>query len=660
MREKIEKLRKQIEQYNYEYHVLDKPSISDYEYDKLFHELLELEMQYPQWDDPSSPTKKVGGQVLDAFEKVTHSSPMLSLSNAFSDEEIKQFGQRIAKDVRDVDYLVEMKIDGLAMSLEYREGFLYQAVTRGDGEVGEDVTHNVKVISSIPLKLTKPVDLIVRGEVFMPYASFEKVNQQREKEGESLFANCRNAAAGSIRQLDSGVVAKRGLDGFWYTLVNPEDHGIASQKDALAYLQALGLKVNPHAYYAQNIDEVIEAIHQIEKMRSNLPYDIDGAVVKVNDFEKQAILGFTVRSPRYAIAFKFPAEQVETTVKKIFLTVGRTGKITPNAELEPVFVAGSKVSYATLHNFDYIEKKDIREGDVVSIQKAGDIIPEIVAVNRDKRKEDVMPYLIPKTCPACDDPLMQFEGEVDYYCVNTDCPKQVLERMIHFSSRVAMEIDTLGEKRVAQLYEAGLLNSVEDIYRLKEHRQKMMTLDKMGEKSTEKLLDAIEKSKDKPLSRFLFALGIRHVGAKTAQLIAQHFGSLDKIMNAKREDFLEIEEVGVTIADSIVSYFALEDNRQLVENLLALGVKAEHIQRKSLDTFKDMRFVLTGSLQTMTRSEAKQKIEALGGRVTGSVSNSTDVVVYGEKAGSKLAKAKELDVETWDENRFLKEVQKHA
>lgn len=660
MREKIEKLRKQIEQYNYEYHVLDKPSISDYEYDKLFHELLELEMQYPQWDDPSSPTKKVGGQVLDAFEKVTHSSPMLSLSNAFSDEEIKQFGQRIAKDVRDVDYLVEMKIDGLAMSLEYREGFLYQAVTRGDGEVGEDVTHNVKVISSIPLKLTKPVDLIVRGEVFMPYASFEKVNHQREKEGESLFANCRNAAAGSIRQLDSGVVAKRGLDGFWYTLVNPEDHGIASQKDALAYLQELGLKVNPHAYYAQNIDEVIEAIHQIEKMRSNLPYDIDGAVVKVNDFEKQAILGFTVRSPRYAIAFKFPAEQVETTVKKIFLTVGRTGKITPNAELEPVFVAGSKVSYATLHNFDYIEKKDIREGDVVSIQKAGDIIPEIVAVNRDKRKEDVMPYLIPKTCPACDDPLMQFEGEVDYYCVNTDCPKQVLERMIHFSSRVAMEIDTLGEKRVAQLYEAGLLNSVEDIYRLKEHRQKMMTLDKMGEKSTEKLLDAIEKSKDKPLSRFLFALGIRHVGAKTAQLIAQHFGSLDKIMNAKREDFLEIEEVGVTIADSIVSYFALEDNRQLVENLLALGVKAEHIQRKSLDTFKDMRFVLTGSLQTMTRSEAKQKIEALGGRVTGSVSNSTDVVVYGEKAGSKLAKAKELGVETWDENRLLKEVQKHA
>lgn len=660
MREKIEKLRKQIEQYNYEYHVLDKPSISDYEYDKLFHELLELEMQYPQWDDPSSPTKKVGGKVLDAFEKVTHSSPMLSLSNAFSDEEIKQFGQRIAKDVRDVDYLVEMKIDGLAMSLEYREGFLYQAVTRGDGEVGEDVTHNVKVISSIPLKLTKPVDLIVRGEVFMPYASFEKVNHHREKEGESLFANCRNAAAGSIRQLDSGVVAKRGLDGFWYTLVNPEDHGIASQKDALAYLQALGLKVNPHAYYAQNIDEVIDAIHQIEKMRSNLPYDIDGAVVKVNDFEKQAILGFTVRSPRYAIAFKFPAEQVETTVKKIFLTVGRTGKITPNAELEPVFVAGSKVSYATLHNFDYIEKKDIREGDVVSIQKAGDIIPEIVAVNRDKRKEDVMPYLIPKTCPACDDPLMQFEGEVDYYCVNTDCPKQVLERMIHFSSRVAMEIDTLGEKRVAQLYEAGLLNSVEDIYRLKEHRQKIMTLDKMGEKSTEKLLDAIEKSKDKPLSRFLFALGIRHVGAKTAQLIAQHFGSLDKIMNAKREDFLEIEEVGVTIADSIVSYFALEDNRQLVENLLALGVKAEHIQTKSLDTFKDMRFVLTGSLQTMTRSEAKQKIEALGGRVTGSVSNSTDVVVYGEKAGSKLAKAKELDVETWDENRFLKEVQKHA
>ncbi len=660
MREKIEQLRKDIERYNYEYHVLDQASISDYEYDKLFHELLALEEAHPEWADPNSPTKKVGGEVLDAFEKVEHSSPMLSLSNAFSENDMKEFTQRVEKIVTDPDYLVEMKIDGLAISLEYREGRFYRAVTRGDGEVGEDVSHNVRVIASVPLTLKKEVDLLVRGEVFMPYDSFEKVNQERESEGLALFANCRNAAAGSIRQLDSSVVAQRGLDAFWYTVVNPEEHGLQSQKEALEYLQSLGLKVNPHAYHVQSFGDLMKAIYNIESERSQLPYDIDGAVVKVNDFQEQEALGYTVRSPRFAMAYKFPAEQVQTMVKKIFLTVGRTGKITPNAELDPVFVDGSKVSYATLHNFDYILKKDIREGDFVSIQKAGDIIPEIVEVDQEKRSPDIQAYTIPQTCPACHDPLIQFEGEVDHYCVNTDCPKQVLERMIHFSSRVAMEIDTLGEKRVEQLYEADLLNSVEDIYRLKDHREDILKLEKMGEKSTDKLLEAIEKSKEKPLSRFLFALGIRHVGAKTAQLIADHFKSLDKIMNASREEFLEIEEVGVTIADSVVAYFELEDNRNLVENLLSLGVQAQHEQKEQSSVFADMRFVLTGSLESMTRSEAKQKIEAMGGRVTGNVSGNTDVLVYGERAGSKLTRAQELGVETWDEERLLKEVKDNA
>ena len=659
MKEKIKTLRDRLHQYNYEYHVLDKPTISDYEYDRLFNELLNLETSYPEFYDKNSPTQKVGGTILDQFEKHEHSIPMYSLGNAFSADDLEQFDQRVRKAVQDPEYVVEMKIDGLAISLEYQGGLLERATTRGNGLVGEDVTNNIRVIDSIPLRLNKPVDLIVRGEVFMPYDSFEKVNEERLSQGESLFANCRNAAAGSIRQLDSKVVASRGLDGIWYTLMNPEVHGVNTQSEALEYLRELGFKPSPHYQVLNNMKDVIAVITEFDENRHELNFDIDGAVVKVNDFEMQEKLGFTVRIPRFAIAFKYKAEEVQSSVEDIFLTVGRTGKITPNAKLKPVQISGSLVSYATLHNFDYIKTKDIRINDQVYVRKAGEIIPEIVSVVFEDRSEKITPYVMPKECPVCSDPLMRFEGEVDYYCINGDCPAQVVEKMIHFSSRVAMDIVTLGEKRVEQLHEAGLLNSIVDIYKLKDHKEAMLKLDKMGDKSADKLLQAIENSKKMPLDRFIFALGIRHVGAKTSQVLADHYESLDHLMKADYDSLINIDEIGGIIAESVVSYFSIQDNIDMVEELRALGIQANYKNETISNAFEGMRFVLTGSLQTMTRSEAKKIIESLQGRVTSSVSASTSVVVYGEKAGSKLEQAQKLEVQLWDEDKFIKEVKKY-
>lgn len=659
MKEKIETLRKLLHQYNYEYHVLDKPSISDYEYDKLFNELVALEQENPQYFDPNSPTQRVGGEVLDRFEKHEHSIPMYSLGNAFSKEDLEAFDQRIARSFSEYEYVVEMKIDGLAISLEYENGQFIRATTRGNGLVGEDVTSNIRVIDSIPLHLNKPVDLIVRGEVFMPYDSFEKVNKEREEKNEALFANCRNAAAGSIRQLDSGVVAKRGLDGIWYTLINPEEHGIKSQSEALEYLRELGFKPSPHYHVFNNIKDVIQAVIEIDENRGSLNYDIDGAVIKVNSFDMQEALGFTIRVPRFAIAYKYKAEEVVSKVEDIFLTVGRTGKITPNAKLEPVQISGSLVSYATLHNFDYIKTKDIRIDDSVKVRKAGEIIPEIVSVNKEQRDENSTPYQRPEHCPVCHDPLVRVQPEVDYYCINGECPAQVVEKMIHFASRVAMEIDTLGERRVDQLHKAGLLNSIVDIYKLKEQKEALMKLEKMGEKSAEKLITAIENSKNMPLDRFVFALGIRHVGAKTSQVLAEHFKSLDAIMASDYDSLITVDEIGDIIAKSIVSYFSIEDNVTMVQELRALGVKAPYHNETVSNAFEGMRFVLTGSLQEMTRTEAKKKIENLKGRVTSSVSANTSVVVYGEKAGSKLEQAQKLEIELWDEKRFIKEVEKY-
>ncbi|CAM3494317.1 NAD-dependent DNA ligase LigA [Erysipelothrix anatis] len=656
-REEIETLRKQLHQYNYEYHALDAPTISDVEYDQLFQRLQTLEQEHPEFSDPNSPTQKVGGVIAQGFNKITHRFPMYSLGNAFSFEDLEVFDQRIRTQFPNVEYIVELKIDGLAMSIDYEDGQFVQGVTRGDGRVGEDVTANIRVIDSIPLRLNEDVDVTVRGEVFMPASSFTRVNQSRLEHGEDVFANCRNAAAGTIRQLNPKTVRERGLDGFWYTLVNAEELGILSQSDALDYLKKIGFKVNPEVKKFDSIEAVYARIQEIEQNRDTFGYDIDGVVVKVNQFAIQESLGFTVRTPRFATAYKFKAEEVKSTVEDIFVTVGRTGKITPNAQLTPVQISGSLVSYATLHNEDYIKNKDIRINDTVSVRKAGEIIPEIVSVDVSKRSVSAIPYEFPKHCPVCGEVLVRFDGEADHYCVNSECPAKIAEALVHFASREAMNIDTLGEKRVYQLHDAGLLQTIPDIYTLKNHKEALGTLDKMGEKSVEKLLNAIEESKQNSLEKWLFGLGIRHVGAKTSAVLAAHFNTIENIIQADVETLQSIPEIGVVIAQSVATYFSLEENQQLVANLLSYGLRPDFANTVVSSKFSGKKFVLTGTLQTMGRTDAKKIIESQGGSVSGSVSAKTDVVVYGESAGSKLEKAQQLNVETWDEARFIREVE---
>ncbi|CAM4245084.1 NAD-dependent DNA ligase LigA [Erysipelothrix aquatica] len=657
IREEIETLRKQLHQYNYEYHALDAPTISDVEYDQLFQKLQTLEQEHPEFFDPNSPTQKVGGVIAQGFNKITHRFPMYSLGNAFSFEDLEVFDQRIRTQFPNVEYIVELKIDGLAMSIDYEDGQFVQGVTRGDGRVGEDVTANIRVIDSIPLRLNEDVDVTVRGEVFMPVSSFTRVNQSRLEQGEDVFANCRNAAAGTIRQLNPKTVRERGLDGFWYTLVNAEELGILSQSDALDYLKKIGFKVNPEVKKFDTIEAVYARIQEIEQNRDTFGYDIDGVVVKVNQFAIQEALGFTVRTPRFATAYKFKAEEVKSTVEDIFVTVGRTGKITPNAQLTPVQISGSLVSYATLHNEDYIKNKDIRINDTVSVRKAGEIIPEIVSVDVSKRSASAVPYEFPKHCPVCGEVLVRFAGEADHYCVNSECPAKIAEALVHFASREAMNIDTLGEKRVYQLHDAGLLQTIPDIYTLKNHKEALGTLDKMGEKSVEKLLKAIEDSKQNSLEKWLFGLGIRHVGAKTSAVLAAHFNTIENIIQADVETLQSIPEIGVVIAQSVATYFSLEENQQLVANLLSYGLRPDFANTVVSSKFSGKKFVLTGTLQTMGRTDAKKIIESQGGSVSGSVSAKTDVVVYGESAGSKLEKAQQLNVETWDEARFIREVE---
>ena len=657
IREEIETLRKQLHQYNYEYHALDAPTISDVEYDQLFQKLQTLEQEHPEFFDPNSPTQKVGGVIAQGFNKITHRFPMYSLGNAFSFEDLEVFDQRIRTQFPNVEYIVELKIDGLAMSIDYEDGQFVQGVTRGDGRVGEDVTANIRVIDSIPLRLNEDVDVTVRGEVFMPVSSFTRVNQSRLEQGEDVFANCRNAAAGTIRQLNPKTVRERGLDGFWYTLVNAEELGILSQSDALDYLKKIGFKVNPEVKKFDTIEAVYARIQEIEQNRDTFGYDIDGVVVKVNQFAIQEALGFTVRTPRFATAYKFKAEEVKSTVEDIFVTVGRTGKITPNAQLTPVQISGSLVSYATLHNEDYIKNKDIRINDTVSVRKAGEIIPEIVSVDVSKRSASAVPYEFPKHCPVCGEVLVRFAGEADHYCVNSECPAKIAEALVHFASREAMNIDTLGEKRVYQLHDAGLLQTIPDIYTLKNHKKALGTLDKMGEKSVEKLLKAIEDSKQNSLEKWLFGLGIRHVGAKTSAVLAAHFNTIENIIQADVETLQSIPEIGVVIAQSVATYFSLEENQQLVANLLSYGLRPDFANTVVSSKFSGKKFVLTGTLQTMGRTDAKKIIESQGGSVSGSVSAKTDVVVYGESAGSKLEKAQQLNVETWDEARFIREVE---
>ncbi|MGR6117641.1 NAD-dependent DNA ligase LigA [Aeribacillus composti] len=659
---RVKELHKLLNQYNYEYHVLDNPSVPDAEYDRLMRELIELEEQYPELKTPDSPSQRVGGAVLDAFRKVEHRVPMLSLANAFNEQDLRDFDRRVRQAVGDVEYVVELKIDGLAVSLRYENGLFVQGSTRGDGTTGEDITENLKTIRSIPLRLKKNLSIEVRGEAFMPKASFEKLNEERIAKGEVPFANPRNAAAGSLRQLDPKIAAKRNLDIFVYNIAELGDTGVSSHSEGLDLLDELGFKTNHERRKCKNIDEVIELLDQLLEKRSQLPYDIDGVVIKVDSLRQQEALGATAKSPRWAIAYKFPAEEVVTKLLDIELAVGRTGVITPTAILEPVKVAGTTVKRASLHNEDLIREKDIKLGDFVVVKKAGDIIPEIVNVLVDRRTGNEQDFRMPSHCPECNSELVRLEGEVALRCINPKCPAQIREGLIHFVSRNAMNIEGLGERVITQLFKEGLIQDVADLYKLT--KPQLLQLERMGEKSTDNLLHAIERSKENSLERLLFGLGIRYVGEKAAKILAEHFETMERLQSATREQLINIPEIGEKMADSIATFFEQPEVKELIEELKSFGVNMTYKGPKRTNSdegdsyFAGKTIVLTGKLAEMSRNEAKEQIEARGGKVTGSVSKKTDLVIAGEDAGSKLAKARELNIEVWDESRLLEELRK--
>ena len=659
-RERILELREILRRLSREYYELDSPSVSDQEYDRYMQELIDLENEYPDMADPSSPTQKVGGEVLEGFVKVAHKIRMISLANAFNYEDLVAFDERVRKVVPDATYQVELKMDGLAMSLHYANGQFRQAVTRGDGNVGEDVTSNVRTIASIPMTIPYQDDLEVRGEVIMPKAVFEKLNEERKEKGEEPFANPRNAAAGSIRQLDSSIARKRKLDAYWYFLMDAQALGCHTQSEALAFLDQNGIKTNPLRRVCKDIDEAWVFIQEMTQKRNDLPYDIDGMVLKVNELDRWEEIGETVKSPKWAIAYKFPAEEVITRLKDIKITVGRTGKITPNAVLEPVRVAGSLVSAATLHNEDMIKAKDVRINDFVVIHKAGDIIPEVVRSLPERRDEHSQKYVFPTHCPICHSPLVRYPDEAAHYCINQDCPARVSESIIHFASREAMNIDTLGSKRVELFCAKGILKSVEDIYTLKDKRDELLGLDGFKEKSVDKLLNAIEESKKNPLEDLVFGLGIRQVGKKAARILAQHFKTMDALMQADKEELTNIRDIGEITAISILDFFGLESNRQMIEKLRLAGCRMDSDEVQTNESmFTGKTVVLTGSLHLFTRDEARGLLERLGANVASSVSKKTDLVIYGENAGSKLEKALQLNVSVMDEATFMEEVNKY-
>ncbi|MDN4494888.1 NAD-dependent DNA ligase LigA [Ureibacillus aquaedulcis] len=659
---RVAELNKLLHEYGHAYYVLDKPLVPDAVYDQLLHELIALEKSNPSLIYPDSPTGRVGGSPLQGFKKVTHTYPMLSLSNAFGEEDLRDFDRKIRQSIGDnFSYVCELKIDGLAISLRYENGVFVQGATRGDGTVGEDITANLKTIRAIPLRLQEPVTIEVRGEAYMPKNSFAALNEARGEKGEELFANPRNAAAGSLRQLDPRIAASRNLSTFIYAVGGDgEAYGIDSHAEMLDYLETLGFPSNKEREFCETIEDVLAFINKWTENRPNLPYEIDGIVVKVNRYAHQDELGFTAKSPRWAIAFKFPAEEVVTTITDIDLTVGRTGVVTPTAILKPVQVAGTTVGRASLHNEDLIRQKDIRIGDTVIIHKAGDIIPEVVAVILDQRPEDSVPFEMPKNCIACGSELVRIEGEVALRCVNPTCPAQISEGIKHFVSRNAMNIDGLGEKVVEQLLRADYIHDVADLYHLE--KAQLVRLERMGEKSAAKLVEAIERSKENSVERLLFGLGIRHVGEKAAKLLAEQFESMDGLLLAKEDDITAVHEIGDKMADSIVTYFDKEEVKELIERLKAAGVnmvyKGKKVQVEVGDNpFAGKTIVLTGKLSQLTRNEAKAKIEELGGTVTGSVSKKTDLVIAGEDAGSKLTKATELGIEVWDEDRLVQQLQ---
>ncbi|MBR5048928.1 MAG: NAD-dependent DNA ligase LigA [Erysipelotrichaceae bacterium] len=654
---RILELRRQLEQYNYEYYVKDNPSVSDYEYDMLMEELRHLEKTHPEYDDINSPTHRVGGQVATGFEKVVHQRSMLSLGNSYNRQDIMDFLGRIESERGQCDYVVELKIDGLAMSVQYSNGRFVRAVTRGDSVVGEDVTMNVRTIRSIPMNIEYQGELDVRGEVYMPRDSFRKLNEERAASGQEVFANPRNAAAGSIRQLDSAVAASRNLQAYWYHLPQADELGIDTHENALQFLQDQGFRVNPLRRICHNVDEVWQFIQEISTRREQLAYDIDGMVIKVNDLQAQRQLGFTQKYPRWAIAYKFPAEEVTTELLDIFCTVGRTGKVTPNAHLSPVTLAQTSVEYATLHNENFIRERDIRVGDQVVVHKAGDIIPEVVKVVLDRRRPDSRPYSFPKVCPVCGEALHRFEDEADWYCLNIDCQAVVVESISHFASRDAMNIDGLGEKKVESFHKAGLLKTVADIYHLHEHRQELMELDKVGSRMCDNLFAAIEDSKQNNLDKLIFGLGIKHIGAKAASVLAARFPSIDQIINAEFAEISAIESFGDIMADSVVSFFRDEKNIALIEALREQSVNMIYRQAQSYaSVFTNRTVVLTGTLDRLSRNDATSYLTQLQARVTGSVSRATDFVIAGHDAGSKLTKAQELGIEVMNEQQLIDEL----
>ncbi|HBT59577.1 MAG TPA: DNA ligase [Acholeplasmataceae bacterium] len=653
IRKRMIELEQIIDQANYDYHTLDQPTMSDRTYDELLKELIELEQQYPQYKSLHSPTSKVGGLVLDGFKKVVHDQPMMSLSNAFDQSDLSEFYERLKKTTEQFDLTTELKIDGLAINIKYEQGIFKSASTRGDGLIGEDVTENVKTIKSLPNRLKEPVTLEVRGEVFMPYKSFLKANEEREQQAEAPFKNPRNAAAGTLRQLDSSVVSKRGLDVFLYTLVKPESYGISTQKETLDYLRKLGLKVNPHEAIISSFEALVAKIEAYDKLRKELSYDTDGVVIKVNQLALYDEIGYTAKYPKWAIAYKFSPEEVETRLKAITYQVGRTGVITPVAELEPVLISGSMVSRATLHNEEFIKQLDIELNDVVVVRKAGEIIPEVVRPVLEKRKDTTVIHMI-DTCPSCQTKLYKDEAFADYYCINPNCDAQQVGKLIHFSSRVAMNIDTLGEKVITQLYDIGLLKDIKDIYLLKEHKDALLKLERMGEKKIENLLFAIEESKTRELDKLIFGLGIRHVGQKVAKTLVKEFGSLKALSVASYDQLVQINEVGDRIASSLVTYFSTDYAKELIDFFEAAGLTltSDKPLIKYNENFNGKTFVLTGKLEIYTREEATLLIESLGGKVSSSVSKKTDYVLAGSDAGSKLDKARTLGINVLDEVSF--------
>lgn len=655
VKNRIKEISDLLNKYNYEYYILDKPSVSDSEYDRLMQELVSLEEKYPEYKLDSSPTSRVGSDVVSNFKKVIHKRPMLSLGNVFNESDIIKFDEKIKKEGFNPTYVCELKIDGLAISLNYENGVLAGGTTRGDGKVGEDITSNVKTIKAIPLKLTKDIDIEVRGEIFIDKKEFNRVNKERREKGLEQFQNCRNLASGSVRQLDSRVTAERNLNNFIYHLPNPLDYGLHKHSEALLFMKELGFNVNEKRRICKSIEEVLSFIEEITEIRDTLDYDIDGIVIKVDDIKMQENLGYTARSPKWATAYKFPAEKVTTRLTDIIFTVGRTGKITPNAMLEPVRVAGSTIRKATLHNEDYVVSKDIRIGDIVVIQKAGDVIPEVVKVDLDRRDKVLPEFKMIDKCPVCNTLLVRKGDEANHYCPNTLCDARKASVLIHFASRKAMNIDGLGDRIIEDYYNFGYLTDIPSIYELKKYKDELQSLEGFGEKKVDNLLDAIEKSKQASLEKLLFGLGIRHFGEKSALIIAKKFKTMDNIMKLTFDDLVDITDIGEVMAKSIIEYFSNPENITLIKKLKELGLNMTYLGKelKEDTNFLNKKFVITGTISVMPRDTLKEEIALRGGDVSMSVSKKTDVVIVGDSPGSKYEKAKSLGIEIWNEDKLL-------